>query len=109
MSYNGYYVSPVCRQVNFQVEEAALLSWGKKMNEITVYAIRDKASGQIYIGMTNNLDRRLSEHRRGQSFFTSQFGSFELTYQKAFPDYKTGREHEKYLKSSAGKRFLKSV
>ncbi|MDP3899655.1 MAG: GIY-YIG nuclease family protein [bacterium] len=76
---------------------------------IIVYAIHDIASNQVYVGMTNNLDRRLSEHKRGQSFYTKNFKNFNLIYQEECNDYASGRKREKYFKSGCGKEFLKNL
>jgi len=73
---------------------------------VTVYALRFD-SGEIYIGMTSDLTRRLVEHRRRQSSSTRRFsGGFALIETREFPDHKEARRHEKYLKSGAGRRTL---
>ena len=74
---------------------------------ITVYAICDRISKQIYVGMTNNLERRLSEHKRGQSFYTKRFQDFHLIYSEEFANYVDGRKKEKSLKNASGKEFLR--
>ncbi len=79
------------------------------MDSITVYALRFD-SGQTYVGLTKDLNRRLQEHRRRQSPSTRRFhGSFQLIYTKAFPTYPEARSHETYLKSGPGRQFLKSA
>lgn len=73
---------------------------------IWVYAIRFEGD-EIYVGMTNDLDRRMNEHEKRQSPSTRRYaGKFELIYQSLFTDYKTARKHEKYLKSGAGRKLL---
>jgi putative endonuclease len=73
---------------------------------VTVYALRFE-SGEIYIGMSSDLGRRLEEHRRRQSPSTRRFkGSFDVIYQREFPGYAEARSHEKFLKSGAGRRTL---
>lgn len=76
---------------------------------ICVYAIRDKMIKEIYVGMTNDLERRLSEHRRGQSQYTRKFKDIELIYTEKFDDYSVARKKEKYLKSGCGKEFLRGL
>ena len=75
---------------------------------ITVYAIRDSLSGEIYVGMTNDLERRLAEHKRKHSKYTSKFSDFILIHKEACEDYESGQKREKYLKSGYGKEFLKT-
>jgi hypothetical protein len=44
---------------------------------------------------------------RRQSPSTKRFcGSFSVICQKSFPDYNSGRKHEKFLKSGAKRAFL---
>jgi predicted GIY-YIG superfamily endonuclease len=79
------------------------------MSEVWVYALRF-ANAAIYVGMTNDLDRRVTEHKRRQSPSTRRLkGAFEVIYQERFPDYRSARKHEKFLKSGAGRKLLASV
>ena len=76
------------------------------MNPIVVYALQFEG-GEIYVGMTGDLDRRLREHERRQSPSTRRLaGKFTVIYHKAFPDYASARRHEKFLKSGAGRAQL---
>lgn len=72
----------------------------------TVYVLRD-ISGKIYKGMTNNLDRRLKEHRSGHTITTSKMKDLSVVYTENYGTFDEARERELYLKSSAGRRFLK--
>ncbi|MDD5291441.1 MAG: GIY-YIG nuclease family protein [Patescibacteria group bacterium] len=76
---------------------------------IVVYAIYNTSYGEIYVGMTNNLKRRLKEHARGQTKYTRKFSNFNLIFTEEFEDYKIARRKEKYLKSGCGKEFLKTL
>jgi len=35
---------------------------------------------KYYVGMTDNIERRLAQHRAGQSFYTKQFEDINLVY-----------------------------
>ena len=74
---------------------------------ITVYAIFDKPTKEIYVGLTNDLDRRMNEHKRGQSKYTKKYTDINLFYAEESANYKEARVREKYLKSGIGKEFLK--
>lgn len=76
---------------------------------IVVYAIFDNVSREIYVGMTNSVERRLAEHKRGQSEYTRKFKDISLFYKEEFSNYKEARVKEKYLKSGCGKEFLKRL
>ena len=76
---------------------------------IYVYAIKSKVADYIYVGMTNNLERRIREHNNGYSYATKPYAPFELIYSKPFQNRTKARVHEKFLKSSTGKRMLQSM
>ncbi len=74
-----------------------------------VYAIKSTVRNYIYIGMTNNVGRRLAEHNNGENRSTKAYKPFVLIYTEAFPTRIEAREKEKYLKSGIGKEYLKSL
>ena len=74
-----------------------------------VYAIKSLRKDWIYVGITNDLQRRLKQHNSGWNKSTKPYRPFELIYSEEQPDRKAARKQEKYLKSSAGKRWLKNI
>ena len=74
-----------------------------------VYAIKSTVRNYIYVGMTNNLDRRLAEHNNGENKSTKAYKPFILIYSETFKTRIEAREKEKYLKSGIGKEYLKSL
>ncbi|RLC56078.1 MAG: GIY-YIG nuclease family protein [Candidatus Cloacimonadota bacterium] len=73
------------------------------MISITVYVLKGT---KRYVGLINNLERRLTEHKRKSSKGSQIIGEFKLIYTKEFPNYKTARQYKKYLKSGAGRAWL---
>ena len=64
-----------------------------------VYILRGSC-GRYYIGSTENLDRRLAEHRRGKVHSTRRFGQpLELVDFKEMPSFASTRELERKLKA----------
>jgi putative endonuclease len=57
--------------------------------------------------MTNNLQRRLGEHRQGHTLTTRRMSNIEVVYTEDHPEFSEARKRELYLKSAAGRRFLK--
>ena len=71
-----------------------------------VYVLKD-SSGKFYKGMTNNLSRRLREHSMGKTITTARMTALELIYKEEFYIFEEARKREVYLKTAAGRRYLK--
>jgi len=65
----------------------------------------EKDPTHFYIGATCNLKRRLTEHNRGDSAYTNRDRPWRLINYFAFLRREKAEEFERYLKSSAGRRF----
>jgi putative endonuclease len=56
-------------------------------------------SGTLYIGMTNNIDRRALEHKLGEvEGFSSEYHCNRLVYYESFDDVRNAIDREKQLK-----------
>jgi putative endonuclease len=56
-------------------------------------------SGTLYIGMTNNIERRMWEHKNGTfEGFASKYGCDRLVYYESFDDVRNAIDREKQLK-----------
>lgn len=73
----------------------------------TAYVLKDD-KGKFYKGMTNNLPRRLNEHKNGKTITTRKMHNLELVYKEEYDNFTEARKRELYFKSAAGRRFLKS-
>ena len=73
---------------------------------ITVYVLQSQKDGHHYVGMTSNLSRRIWEHQSGKVKSTKSRIPFVILYRKEFISRGAAREHEKYLKTAAGRRYL---
>ncbi|MCG2711731.1 MAG: GIY-YIG nuclease family protein [Candidatus Omnitrophica bacterium] len=62
-----------------------------------VYVLRN-SNNRLYIGSTNNLKRRIEEHRKKKVFSTKDFKDFDLVYYEAYSFEKNARMREKRLK-----------
>lgn len=81
---------------------------GALQNIYKVYVLQDN-KGRLYKGMTNNLERRLREYQSGKTRTTSHMDCLEIIYTESFCSFAEARKRELYLKSAAGRRFLKKV
>lgn len=73
---------------------------------ITVYVLRSKTVRKRYVGITADLTRRVSEHRRVGSTVAKLLGEFEVLHMESFETYASAREREKLLKSGRGCAWL---
>ena len=59
-----------------------------------------------YVGITNNLARRLAEHESGCTKGSQIIGQFKLLRTEEYPDYSSARKREKFLKSGKRRELL---
>jgi len=74
---------------------------------ITVYVLKNSVNEEHYTGMSFDVHRRLKEHNSGKNRFTRAFMPWYVIYKEEHQDYASARIREKYLKSYAGKMWLK--
>ena len=74
---------------------------------VTVYVL-EGSTGRRYVGITNNLRRRLKEHRSGCTRSGRLIGGFRLLHKEEYPDHAGARDREKFLKSGQGREFLRA-
>ena len=64
-----------------------------------VYILASRKHGTLYIGMTNDLSRRVEQHRAGGvKAFTRDYKVYRLVYYEVHEDLLTARERERTLK-----------
>jgi len=72
-----------------------------------VYTLYSPKFNKIYIGQTDNLQRRLSEHNNGSlSLYTKRYIPWQIIYFESFPIRKQALERERQLKSQKGREFI---
>jgi putative endonuclease len=71
------------------------------------YVLKSKVDGKLYIGFTENLQRRTIEHNSGLVSATKTRKPLELIYFEACKNKDKALKREKYLKSGFGRKFLK--
>ena len=76
---------------------------------IIVYALSSQIRNYVYVGQTNNINRRFGQHNDGLERTTRFYRPFKLIYTEEFRNRTDARIKEKYLKSGVGKEFLKSL
>ncbi len=71
-----------------------------------VYLLHSIKLERNYVGSTNNLRRRLSQHIKGYSRYTSQSDDWKLKYFKVFDSENEARLYEQRIKSNKKYRLL---
>ena len=74
---------------------------------IVYILISIKDTNRYYIGITDNLERRLGEHNRSQSGYSKRYAPWRVETSIAFRNEQLARDFEKYLKVGSGNAFLK--
>lgn len=74
------------------------------MSFFYVYLLK-LSNGDFYVGRSDNLKRRLSEHQRGEDATTSKFLPVKLVTYLAFANKTNAVKFEKYLKTGSGFAF----
>ena len=77
-------------------------------NNYYVYFVTNRRNGTLYVGVTNNLKRRVWQHKtKALSGFTAQYGLGLLVYFETFHDVTEAIGREKQIK--AGPRAKKNA
>ena len=73
-----------------------------------VYVLRSEIDGRFYVGMTNNILRRLGQHNNGYNRSTKTHRPWVLFFSESFSTRPEARKREVYLKSGIGKEYIKN-
>ena len=72
-----------------------------------VYIMTNKLNSVLYIGMTNDLERRVSEHQSGEvAGFTADYRCHKLVYWEYYSDVGETIAREKQLKTWSRKKKI---
>jgi predicted GIY-YIG superfamily endonuclease len=76
---------------------------------VFVYVIESLTDATWYTGMAIDANKRLVEHNRGKNRFTKGHLPWKIIYTEQHPDWTIARQREKYLKTAAGKLWLRKT
>lgn len=74
-----------------------------------VYVLESLKGRNLYIGYTDNLKIRLSEHNSGKNLSTKSFMPWKLIFYESYLSNKDAHRRERYLKTNQGSRLLKRM
>jgi putative endonuclease len=72
-----------------------------------VYALYSRIDDLFYIGITNDIDRRVQEHRQGKTQTTQRMDKPELIYYEACSSKQDAMARERQLKTGFGRGYLR--
>ena len=72
-----------------------------------VYVLNSLIRKYIYVGLTNNVERRFGQHQKGREKTTAPYRPFEIILTEEYSTRPEARKREKYLKSGVGKEWIK--
>jgi len=74
-----------------------------------VYVLESIKYGNLYVGYTIDLNKRLKEHNRGLNISTKPYKPWRIIFFEAYRNEKDAKRREEYLKTSQGGRLLKRM
>lgn len=74
--------------------------------EYFVYLLKSVEEHWHYVGLTNNLERRLKQHNGLKVRSTKAHAPYKLIYYKSFKNRDDARDYEKFLKVRSNKEKL---
>ena len=72
-----------------------------------VYILQSDSTGHFYVGSTDDLERRVSEHLRGHSPATRNRGPWKLVYKEKFTTLLEARRRELEIKKWKSSGLIK--
>ena len=75
---------------------------------VTVYVLLSLKDQSTYVGMALDAKKRLQEHNSGKNRYTKGHIPWKIIYTEEQENWETARIREKYLKSTAGKNYLRA-
>lgn len=73
-----------------------------------VYVLKSLKDGNLYIGVTSNLKRRVLEHNRGKNISTRNRKPFDLIYFETFDDkHQAYKQEWRFKNTSEGNKEMR--
>ncbi len=74
-----------------------------------LYILQSETSGRFYVGSTDDLERRMSEHLRGHTPSTRGRGPWKLVYKEEFVTLLEARRRELEIKRWKSSRMIRAL
>ena len=74
-----------------------------------VYILHSQTLNHYYVGYTNDLDRRLTEHNRRKGKYTDSGLPWKLVYHETYSTKAEAMKREKFIKLKKSRIFIESL
>jgi putative endonuclease len=74
-----------------------------------VYILQSELNGRFYIGTTNNVIRRLSEHNSGLVKSTAPYMPWELKKTEKYANISQARRREQFIKTKHSRIIIEKI
>ena len=75
----------------------------------TVYILFSSSIDKYYVGYTNDLERRLTEHNRKKGKYTDGGIPWRLVHQEEYESKSEAMNREKFIKSQKSRQYILSI
>jgi len=72
----------------------------------TLYILDSESMDRFYVGYTNDLQRRMSEHNRQKKKFTDKGIPWKIVYTEKYSSKKEARSRELFIKRMKSRKFI---
>jgi len=75
-----------------------------------VYILYSISIDKYYVGHTDDIERRLTEHNTGQTRYTSSRGNpWKLVYQENYPSRSLAIKKEREIKAQKSRKYIENL
>ena len=74
-----------------------------------VYILQSEATGQYYVGQTNDLADRMRRHNKQRTAATKGGGPWRLVYQEEFSTRQAAAARERAIKRQKSRQFIERL
>ncbi|OGU54594.1 MAG: excinuclease ABC subunit C [Ignavibacteria bacterium RBG_13_36_8] len=74
-----------------------------------LYVLKSESSDIYYVGISNDVNRRVRFHNSVEKGYTSRYRPWRLVYHQEFPTKQDAQKAEKKLKAWKSKRIVERV
>lgn len=74
-----------------------------------VYVLESLKNHKYYVGYTNDLEKRLSEHNTGKTKGNRYSAPFKLIYYEEYSNPTEARKREHFIKSQKSRKFIEKL